>query len=121
MSRIGALTGLRCRSWRLAGSSRLARARKKLTSLSVGVGSSNDCIWTSSSLTTPPVPSLTTAFLTTPPNGRTSNALAVIDDMPPRAVAMASISSMNPIAPPSVRAALRSALKYARIFFAVAP
>ena len=41
--------------------------------------------------------------------------------MPPRRIAIASISSMNPIAPPSVRAALRSALKYARIFFAVAP
>ena len=30
---------------------------------------------------------------------------------PPRAMAIASISSMKPIAPPSLRAALRSALK----------
>jgi hypothetical protein len=30
---------------------------------------------------------------------------------PPRAIAIASISSMKPIAPPSWRAALRSALK----------
>jgi len=40
---------------------------------------------------------------------------------PPRAIAMASISSMNPMAPPSWRAALRRALKYERIFLAVAP
>ncbi len=85
----------------------------QLTSLSVPVGSSNDCICTSSSLTTPPVPSLTTALVTTPGCRSASNGLAAnaVWPMPPRRVAMASISSMNPIAPPSARAALRSALK----------
>ena len=95
----------------------------QLTSLSVPVGSSNDCICTSSSLTTPPVPSLTTALVTTRGTRNASNGLdaTAADAMPPRRIAIASISSMKPIAPPSVRAALRSALKYARIFFAVAP
>ena len=44
-----------------------------------------------------------------------------VAETPPRAMAIASISSMKPIAPPSVRAALRSALKYERILRAVAP
>ena len=35
----------------------------------------------------------------------------IAEDTPPRDMAMASISSMKPIAPPSLRAALRSALK----------
>ena len=95
----------------------------QLTNLSAAVGSSNDCICTSSSLTTPPVPSLITALVTTCGTRKASNGLAATAaaDMPPRRIAIASISSMNPIAPPSVRAALRSALKYARIFLAVAP
>ena len=98
----------------------------QLTNLSPPVGSSNDCIWTSSSLTTPPVPSDTTALVTvrgrrTRSNGLATNAEADADAIPPRAMAIASISSMKPIAPPSARAALRRALKYARIFLAVAP
>ena len=112
------------------------------------VGSSKDCICTSSSLTTPPTPSLVIERLTTvpvaapetaalayddgspsrPPQHRTPveadtdevDGCAVID-RPPRAIAIASISSMKPIAPPSWRAALRSALKYERILRAVAP
>ena len=62
------------------------------------------------------------------PSGRRSTSAsaaapgaAVIADAPPRARPIASISSMKPIAPPSLRAVLRSALKYWRIFFAVAP
>ena len=42
-------------------------------------------------------------------------------DSPRRVMAIASISSMKPIAPPSRRAALRSARKYERILRAVAP
>ena len=74
-------------------------------------------------MTTPPVPSLITALVTVCGTRNASNgpAATIADAMPPRRIAIASISSMNPIAPPSVRAALRSALKYARIFFAVAP
>ena len=41
--------------------------------------------------------------------------------IPAREAAMASISSMKPTAPPSARAALRSSLKYARIFRFVCP
>ncbi len=41
--------------------------------------------------------------------------------MPPRLPAMASISSMKPMAPPSLRAVLRSSLKKLRILRAVAP
>src|SRR5437016_7420171 len=40
---------------------------------------------------------------------------------PLRVMPIASISSMNPIAPPSLRAALRRALKNERIFDAVMP
>ena len=43
---------------------------------------------------------------------RLAAAIGVAEEpTPERAIAMASISSMNPIAPPSWRAALRSALK----------
>ena len=44
---------------------------------------------------------------------RTLNPLRAVmpADTPPRDIAIASISSMKPIAPPSLRAALRSALK----------
>ena len=60
------------------------------------VGSSKDCSWMSNSLTTPEMPSR-----------------AVDAPMPLRAPPMASISSMKPMAPPSRRAAARSARKYA--------
>src|SRR5580692_8624950 len=66
-------------------------------------GVSNDWSWTSSSLTTPVMPSL----LPFP--------------WPRRAPPMASISSMNPMAPPSVRAYLRRRLKNVRIFRFVCP
>ena len=109
------------------------------------VGSSKDCICTSSSLTTPPTPSLIIALVTVagdeaaaasgdrvldgspvrPPQRRTPMARTAsgmgVAETPPRAMAIASISSMKPIAPPSARAALRSALKYERILRAVAP
>ena len=58
------------------------------------VGSSNDCSWISSSLTTPEMPSR-----------------PVEAPMPVRAAPMASISSMKPMAPPSRRAAVRNARK----------
>ena len=54
------------------------------------------------------------------PVARTASGI-VVADTPPRAIAMASISSMKPMAPPSARAALRRALKYDRILRAVAP
>ena len=58
------------------------------------VGMSKLCICTSSSLTTPTMPSrIEPVFI------------------PLRAPPIASNSSMKPIAPPSLRAALRSALK----------
>jgi hypothetical protein len=56
-------------------------------------GASNDCSWMSSSLTTPVMPS------------------PLEPPIPDRDAPTASISSMKPIAPPSLRAALRSALK----------
>ncbi len=56
-------------------------------------GASNDWSWISSSLTTPAMPS------------------RPLPPIPDREAPMASISSMNPMAPPSARAALRSALK----------
>ncbi len=83
-------------------------------------------------MTTPPVPSLTKPFCTVAPeataaydDGRQAvpwqpasteligtKGVAVIPlATPPRDIAIASISSMKPIAPPSLRAALRSALK----------
>ena len=46
---------------------------------------------------------------------------SVAEDTPPRDIATASISSMKPIAPPSLRAAFRSFLKNARIRQAVIP
>ncbi len=82
---------------RWLGSSRLVRSTKKLVNFCVPVGSSKLCICTSSSLTMPAPPS---RLPFTP--------------MPLRAAPMASNSSMNPMAPPSERAALRNALKKAR-------
>jgi len=67
-------------------------------------GSSKDWSWINSSLTTPETPSR-------PPP----------EPIPLRAAPIASISSMNPIAPPSARAALRSARKYDRILRFVWP
>ncbi len=95
------------------------------------VGSSKDCICTSSSLTTPPTPSdVIDRFCTevaaqdAPANADGSPVIPpqsidvmraasgiVVALTPPRAIAIASISSMKPMAPPSWRAALRSALK----------
>src|SRR5947207_7300027 len=78
-------------------------------------GWSKDCIWIRSSLTMPPVDGdmkLLTVFW----------RLAGAGDAPRpplRLAPNASISSMNPMAPPSLRAALRSALKNDRIFAAV--
>src|SRR5207248_11489087 len=80
-------------------------------------GWSKDCIWIRSSLTMPPVDGdmkLLTVFW----------RLAGAGDAPRpplRLAPIASISSMNPMAPPSLRAALRSALKNDRIFAAVIP
>src|SRR3954449_7458937 len=109
------------------------------------VGWSNDCIWTSSSLTTPPTPSLMNPLLTsdepvagdarkldgrlvTAPQHCTERAIvegatsgAAVIDSPRRVAPIASISSMNAIAPPSASAALRASLKNLRIFIAVAP
>src|SRR3954452_12817650 len=117
------------------------------------VGWSKDCICTSSSLTTPPTPSLmkplrTSALfmrpgpdepvagdarkldgrLVTAPQHCTEPAMvegatsgAAVIDSPRRVAPIASISSMNAIAPPSASAALRASLKNLRIFIAVAP
>jgi len=119
MSRIGARTGRICWIWRWLGRKRFTAAITLLSCFADPVGSSNDCICTNSSFTTPPVPSLTTALRTTagvrarkkPPVRPTSTALLESPTTPPRAVAIASISSMNPIAPPSALAALRRATK----------
>ena len=67
-------------------------------------------------MTTPPVPSETTRSTRGP--GAT---VAEDESSDPRRMAIASISSMKPIAPPSARAARRSARKYERILRAVAP
>ena len=112
------------------------------------VGWSKDCICTSSSLTTPPTPSLITCETTgranrgwegwysrpaprpvippqswtaTDPRETGEDRSVATAAIPARWVAMASISSMNPIAAPSARAALRSSLKKDLIFRAVAP
>src|SRR3954454_17053644 len=112
------------------------------------VGWSNDCICTSSSLTTPPTPSLMKPLLTKPladesvagavrnvdgrlvtaPQHCTERAIveggtsgAAVIESPRRVAPIASISSMNAIAPPSASAALRASLKNLRIFIAVAP
>ena len=67
-------------------------------------GWSKDCNWMRSSFTTPEMPSRW-----------------VEDPIPCRAAPMASISSMKPMAPPSLRAVARSALKNDRIFRLVWP
>jgi hypothetical protein len=55
----------------------------------------------------PPVPDATTGSATRPTIPRDpplpATVLGVDESRPPRAVAKASISSMNPIAPPSLR------------------
>ena len=91
-------------SWRWVGSSRLRLSESRASSRRGPVGSSKLCICTSSSLTTPGTPSW-----------------AEPDPEVERAAPMASNSSMNPMAPPSERAALRSALKNARILRLVWP
>ncbi len=95
-------------------------------------GSSKLCIWTSSSLTAicrspPPLNSVLSGELTganrapavgspsRPPQQETSAPSWVpekpVAPMPTRAPPMPSNSSMKPMAPPSLRAILRSALK----------
>ena len=81
-------------SCRCDGTHRLTRSMAQLRSRCPAVGVSNDWSWMRSSFTTPEMPSR-----------------PVDDPMPERAAPMASISSMKPMAPPSSRAALRSALK----------
>ncbi|MBA2317487.1 MAG: hypothetical protein H0V93_06875 [Euzebyales bacterium] len=73
-------------------------------------------------MTIPPVPSLDEKAATCGPQPGTAWAQPLLPAVrsagtrsavarPPRAVAMASISSMKPMAPPSRRATQRSALK----------
>ena len=81
------------------------------------VGVSNDCIWINSSFTIPPVPGLAIRFTVT----RVASPGPEKASTSPRVCPIASISSMNPIAPPSLRAAFFSALKKALIFQAVIP
>ena len=79
-------------------------------------GWSNDCIWMRSSFTIPLEPSEMLSD-----TERSSPAGAGDIDRPPRVVPMASISSMNPMAPPFLRADLRSSLKNERTFTFVMP
>ena len=89
------------------------------------VGWSNDWSWMSSSFTTPEMPSLELRSISGPePEPKIFAARpdgAGEYRMPLRAPAIASISSMKPIAPPSSRAALRSSLKKLRILRPVWP
>jgi hypothetical protein len=82
-------------------------------------GWSNDCIWIRSSLTIPLVPEEIPIRLTS--RACTVSGAGEAAEDPPRSAPMASISSMNPMAPPSRRAALRSARKKERIFTFVMP
>src|SRR5207248_9990066 len=77
---------------------------------------SKDCSWISSSLTVPPVQ---LAIERSELHGL--RATGVEPARPPRFVANESISSMKPIAPPSLRAVAFRALKYFRILRAVIP
>ena len=83
-------------------------------------GWSKDCIWMSSSLTIPPVEGDVNGATTrcSPVAGRGGAGDA---PSPLRVAPIASISSMNPMAPPSFRAAFRNALKNERIRDAVIP
>jgi hypothetical protein len=82
------------RSARSAGRNRLTTSTTAPRSRIARGGSSKLWSWTSSSLTTPEIPSREVEL-----------------PIPEREAPMASISSMKPIAPPSLRAAVRSALK----------
>ena len=102
------LIAVSCRSLgRYALTQPIMRARRRLRS----GGWSNDCSWISSSFTIePPSPE--------PMNDSVARATpSAPEDLltPPRDMPIASISSMKPIAPPSLRAALRSALKNDRM------
>ena len=88
-------------------------------SFSVVVGSSKDCNWMSSSLITPANPSPRLRWIVDPAEGSSWRASG--SRIPFRATPIASISSMNPIAPPSRRAALRSCLKKLAILRLVWP
>ena len=112
--------GLPALSRRSGGRYVLIHAIIRLRMRSSRGGWSNDCIWTRSSFTMPPVP-LEIAFDTV--RERPSIRLPGAGDMPrlSRAPPIASISSMKPIAPPSLRAAFRRALKKERIRDAVPP
>jgi hypothetical protein len=79
-------------------------------------GWSNDCIWISSSFTIPEPPAPMNPEVTRPRPVWSGTAR-----MPPRSPPIASISSMNPIAPPSLRASLRRRLKKPRILAFVIP
>ncbi len=111
------LTGGFFLSWCSVGRNRLTRSIPQPRMRPPIVGSSNDCIWTSSSLTTPATPSrMSERAMPRPPSVSPLMRLT-----PPREPAIASNSSMKPIAPPSRRAILRIALKYERILRFVCP
>ena len=103
--------------WRAGGRNRLTRSIHQPLTLPPTVVSSKDCICTSSSLTTPLMPSPSQRETLRPE----SSSTPVMRLIPERAPAIASISSMKPTAPPSRRAILRSALKYERILRLVWP
>ena len=107
-------------SWRPSGSQLLSRSTTKPCSRSARVGWSKLCSWISSSLTMPATPSRPWERDTVGAARAAAPSAGVIR-IPAREAAMASISSMKPTAPPSARAALRSSLKYERIFRFVCP
>ena len=104
---------------RCAGSHRFAQSIPPLFTRVENRGASNDCSCTSSSFTTPVMPS--PVFERCTPAGAIAASSYGSARMPERAPAIASISSMNPIAPPSSRAARRSSLKNERILRFVCP
>src|SRR5438093_8177018 len=79
-------------------------------------GWSKDCIWISSSFTMPLAPGPTMFDATRPSPVASGDA-----DNPLRSPPIASISSMKPIAPPSLRANFRRVLKNDRIRAPVMP
>jgi hypothetical protein len=80
-------------------------------------GWSKDCIWIRSSFTMPPVlEDVNRLTVRSVPGGPAGTAGLASRDCP-----IASISSMKPIAPPSLRAVFLSALKNDRIRYAVIP
>ena len=104
MTRLLAGGATRLRSWAPLGSRLLTISIPQFRRRTPAGGVSKDWSWMRSSLTTPEIPSR-----------------AVELPLPLRAAPMASISSMKPMAPPSRRAAFRSALKNDRILRFVWP